>query len=221
MDAVELGRLHELALLFLHDKVINGAHDFEITDEMRAVIAIQACVPILNLDLKYYDDWIEIIVYPGEFILDYDFADETGVVHHARSIASGEAWLTGPVIIAWQETTQPHEPHAHNVIIHEFAHKLDMLHEGANGCPPLHGNMSALTWHDVFSEAYAAFCHQLEIGADLKIDPYAAESPAEFFAVLSELFFESPLVVKQHFIAIYEQLALFYRQDPAKRWLNI
>ena len=218
MNPDELRRLHELVLLFLHAKVINGAHEIEITDEMRVTIATQACILILNLDLDYYDDWIEIIVYPSEFILDYDYADDIGVVHHARKIVSGEAWLTGPVILSLQQITHSNILHPHNVIIHEFAHKLDMLHEGANGCPPLHANMSAHTWHIVFSQAYELFCHQVETGADLVIDSYAAESPAEFFAVLSEVFFESPLIVKQHFTAIYEQLALFYRQDTAARW---
>lgn len=220
MNADELRRLHELVLLFLHAKVINGAHEIEITDEMRVTIAIQACILILNLDLDYYDDWIEIIVYPGEFILDYNYADEIGVVHHAHKIVSGEAWLAGPVILSWQQVAHANHQQPHNVIIHEFAHKLDMLHEGANGCPPLHNNMSAHTWHDVFSQAYAAFCRQVKTGHDLMIDPYAAESPAEFFAVLSEVFFESPLIIKQHFTTIYEQLVLFYRQDPAKRWTN-
>ena len=218
MNPDELRRLQELVLLFLHAKVINGAHDIEITDEIRVTIAIQACILILNLDLDYYDSWIEIIVYPSEFILDYDYMDDIGVVHHDRKIVSGEAWLAGPVILSWQQITQPNFKYSHNVMIHEFAHKLDMLHEGANGCPPLHANMSAHTWHDVFSQAYAAFCHQVASGLDLVIDSYAAESPAEFFAVLSEVFFESPLIVKQHFSAIYEQLALFYRQDTAERW---
>ncbi len=220
----DLQRLHELVLLFLHTKVINGAHDLEITDEMRATIAIQACILILNLDLEYYDNWIEIIVYPGEFILDFDYADDTGVVHHVHSIVSGEAWHRGPIILSWQDIAHaadsPSLP-ARNVIIHEFAHTLDMLHEGANGCPPLHVNMSALTWHDVFSQHYASFCQQVASEQETLIDPYAAESPAEFFAVLSEVFFESPQILQQHLPAIYEQLALFYRQDPAKRWADI
>ncbi|SEM85201.1 zinc-dependent peptidase [Nitrosomonas marina] len=219
MNVDDLRRLQALVLFFLHAKVINGAHDLEITDEMRVAIALQACIPILNLDLGYYDDWIEIIVYPGEFILDYEYVDEIGVVHHARNIASGEAWLSGPVILTWPENTSMHTGSAHNVIIHEFAHKLDMRHEGANGCPPLHADMSMQTWHDVFSQAYAAFCSQVERDCDTVIDAYAAESPAEFFAVMSEVFFESPLILKQYFAAVYEQLALFYRQDPARRML--
>jgi len=217
----ELKRLHDLALLFLHTKVINSAHDLTITDEMRATIAIQACIPILNLDLEYYDNWVEVIVYPGEFVLDYEYPDEIGVMHHAHKIVSGEAWFAGPVILSWQDITHSHASHMHNVIIHEFAHKLDMLHEGANGCPPLHPDMSAFTWHEVFSQNYSDFCQQIANEKETFMDPYAAESPAEFFAVLSEIFFESPLIIEKHLPAIYEQLALFYRQDPAKRWVDI
>ena len=220
MSQNELRRLHTHTLLFMHDKVINGAHDFEITDEMRVAIAVQACVPILNLGLDYYDDWIEIIVYLDDFILDYEYTDEAGIVHHSRETASGEAWLSGPIIISWRETPLEHTGLTYNVIIHEFAHKLDMRHEGANGCPPLHADMSARTWHDVFNQAYTKFCQHIEAGLDPAIDTYAAESPAEFFAVLSEVFFESPLTVKHHFSAVYEQLSLFYRQNPADRRTN-
>jgi len=218
LNADELKRLHELVLLFLHTKVINNAHDLEITDEMRVTIAIQACIPILNLDLEYYDNWIEIIVYPGEFIRDYDYSDTIGVVHRAHKIVCGEAWHTGPIILSWQDIIHAPEYHTRNVIIHEFAHTLDMLHEGANGCPPLHPNMSALAWRNIFSRHFATFCEQIETGQETVIDPYAAESPAEFFAVLSEVFFEAPFIIKQHLPSIYEQLALFYRQDPAARW---
>ncbi len=214
----ELNHLRDCVTLFLHDKQIVGAHELVITDEMQVVIAIQACILILKLDLDYYENWVEIIVYPGEFIRDYDYADSAGIVHHVHTIVSGESWLAGPLILSWQDIVHAVEHPGHNVVIHEFAHKIDMLNEGANGCPGLHANMSAYTWHDVFSKAYAKFCKQVERGHGLIIDPYAAESPAEFFAVLSEVFFELPLIVKQHFPSVYEQLALFYRQDPAVRW---
>lgn len=214
----ELIRLHEWVILFLHSKQIYGAHELQITDEMRGMIAVQACILILNLDLDYYRNWIQIIVYPGEFILDYDYADEYGIVHHAHRIASGEAWSFGPLILSWQDTADTASHPGRNVVIHEFAHKIDMLYEGANGCPALHANMSAYTWHEVFSKAYARFCRQVDKQQETAIDPYAAESPAEFFAVLSEVFFELPLILRQHFPSAYEQLALFYRQDPAQRW---
>lgn len=217
----ELARLQQNVILFLHDKQISGAHDLIITEEMRVMIATQACILILELDLDYYDNWVEVIVYPGRFIIDYDYADEIGVVHHARKILIGESWLAGPVILSWQDVSGADTSPGHNVVIHEFAHKLDMLHEGANGCPILHANMSAQAWHDIFSKAYANFCKQVDLGKEVVIDPYAAESPAEFFAVLSEVFFTLPLVIKQHFPSVYEQLALFYRQDTAKRWTTL
>lgn len=213
----ELTRLREYATLFLHDKQICGAHALKVTSMMQVTIAIQACILILNLSLDYYEDWIEIIVYPGDFLLDYEFTDQYGIVHHIHDAAAGEAWLSGPVVLSWQEV-QSSKHTGHNVVIHELAHKIDMLHEGANGCPPLHASMSARTWHRVFSTAYASFCQQIEQQQDTLIDPYAAENPAEFFAVLSEVFFESPLVIEHQFPTVYEQLSLFYRQDPATRW---
>ncbi|MBA2484186.1 MAG: zinc-dependent peptidase [Nitrosomonas sp.] len=216
----EMSRLQQYVILFLHHKQISGAHDLIITEEMRVMIAVQACILILELDLDYYDNWVEIIVYPGKFIIDYDYSDENGIVHHARHIVSGESWLAGPVILSWQDVAEAGVEPGYNVVIHEFAHKLDMLHEGANGCPMLHANMSAQAWHDIFSRAYASFCQQVDLGEETIIDPYAAESPAEFFAVVSEVFFTLPLAIKQNFPSVYEQLALFYRQDPANRWIN-
>ena len=218
LNPEELLRLRDYATLFLHDKQIYGAHELEISDEMRVTIALQACILILNLDLDYYQNWSQIIVYPGEFILDYDYADEFGIVHHVHRAASGDAWSAGPVILSWQDASGTASHPGHNVVIHEFAHKIDMLYEGPNGCPELHVNMSAYTWHEVFSRAYTKFCHQVDREQETIIDPYAAESPAEFFAVLSEAFFELPLITQQCFPSVYEQLALFYRQDPAQRW---
>jgi Mlc titration factor MtfA (ptsG expression regulator) len=214
----EFARLRECVTLFLHDKQFYGAHELEVTEEMRVTIALQACILILNLGPDYYRNWSQIIVYPGEFMLDYDYEDEFGIVHHVHHAASGEAWSAGPVILSWQDAAEPASHLGGNVVIHEFAHKIDMLYEGANGCPELHANMSAYTWHEVFSKAYKKFCRQVDRQQETVIDPYAAESPGEFFAVLSEAFFELPLAVQEHFPAVYEQLALFYRQDPAQRW---
>ena len=101
------------------------------------MIAAQACILILNLDLDYYDGWVEIIVYPGEFVRDYEYVDEDGVAHHAHEPASGESWLGGPVILSWEDAATAEPDAGYNVVIHEFAHKLDMLNGDANGFPPL------------------------------------------------------------------------------------
>lgn len=235
LNTDELQRLRECVALFLHGKQISGAHGLVVTHEMRLLIAAQACILILGLDLDYYAGWVEVIVYPGEFLRHYEYVDDDGVVHDLAEPASGESWLGGPVILSWEDTAAAES--GYNVVIHEFAHKLDMLNGEANGFPPLHPGMSQRAWSDAFSAAYAEFRlevldaeadeavapdfflpHGAEPCMDRCLDPYAAEDPAEFFAVVSEAFFEMPLMVKRRFPAVYEQLALFYRQDPAQRW---
>jgi Mlc titration factor MtfA (ptsG expression regulator) len=203
--------------LFLHGKQISGAHGLAVSREMQVMIAAQACILILNLGLDYHDGWVEIIVYPGGFVRDYEYADEDGVTHRVREPASGESWLGGPVVLSWEDASAAEDDAGYNVVIHEFAHKLDMLNGDANGYPPLHPGMSRQAWSEAFSDAYATFCRAVDAGEETIVDPYAAESPAEFFAVMSEAFFLIPMPVKQHFPMIYEQLALFYRQDPAQR----
>ncbi|HEV7930276.1 MAG TPA: M90 family metallopeptidase [Nitrosospira sp.] len=217
LNSSELERLRECVTLFLHAKQINGALGLIVTDEMRATIAAQACILVLNLDLDYYDGWVEIIVYPGGFVRDYEYIDEDGVVHHARESASGESWLGGPVILSWEDAATVGPDSGYNVVIHEFAHKLDMLNGDANGFPPLHADMSREVWSAVFTRAYADFCKRIDEDEATALDPYAAENPSEFFAVMSEAFFQTPLVVRSHYPAVYEQLASFYRQDPALR----
>ncbi len=218
LSAAEHDRLREYVTLFLHAKQVSGAHGLTVTDEMHVLIAAQACILILNLDLDYYEGWVEIIVYPGEFVRDYEYVDEDGVAHHARESVSGESWLGGPVILSWEDVEAAGIGAGYNVVIHEFAHKLDMLNGDANGFPPLHPDMSRQEWSEVFSRAYADFCTRVDADEAVPVDSYAAENPAEFFAVMTEAFFETPLAVQTHYSAVYNQLTLFYRQDPVQRW---
>lgn len=211
----ERERLHQTVILFLHQKSIHGAGGLELDAGMRLLIAVQACILILNLDVEYYGGWVEIIVYPDEFVPRHEYADEAGVVHTEREPHAGEAWLQGPVILSWADVAPTAD--GVNVVIHEFAHKLDMLNGDANGYPPLHAGMSREAWSLAFSAAYADFCRRVDHGDEVAIDPYAAESPGEFFAVLSEVFFEMPDAVASSYPQVYEQLKLFYRQDPAAR----
>ncbi|TFH44556.1 MAG: zinc-dependent peptidase [Lysobacterales bacterium] len=213
----EFVRLRDLATLFLHDKVFEGADSLILTDAMRVTVALQACLPILNLGLDWYDGWVSVILYPAGFIPSREYTDETGVVHRARHALSGESWLRGPVILSWPDVLPADTSSGHNVVIHEFAHKLDMLDGAANGVPPLHPGMSVDRWAEVFSKAYADFQDRIERSEETAIDPYGAEEPEEFFAVLSEIFFEQPLLVEQTYPAVYRQLAGFYRQDTAAR----
>ena len=144
--------------------------------------------------------------------------DEYGVVHESHEPHAGEAWLQGPVILSWAEVAQMRDDGV-NVVIHEFAHKLDMLNGDANGYPPLHSDMDRNRWSGIFSAAYDDFCDRVDREQPTAIDPYAAESPGEFFAVVSEAFFELPETVRESYPEVYKQLVAFYRQDPYARHL--
>ena len=217
LNADEQSRLRDLVAAFLNEKSLQGAGGLTISRDIELVIAAQACLLVLNLDLEYYDDWIEIIVYPDEFIVDHEYMDEDGVMHHVRAPLSGEAWEQGPVILSWVDAEAADSGDGYNVVMHEFAHKLDMRNGAADGFPPLHAGMDRETWTGTFTEAFADLERRLDAREDTLIDEYAAEDPAEFFAVLSELFFERPDALQQDYPAVYEQLSQFYRQNPLSR----
>lgn len=217
LTAAERERLRELVTLFLHEKGIHGAGGMIVDDDMRLAIAVQACILILNLGLDYYRGWVEVIVYPDEFVAEHEFVDEAGVAHQVESVMTGESWEGGPVILSWADATEGGRGAVYNVVIHEFAHKLDMLNGEPNGFPPLHADMSRAVWAQAFTAAYEDLCRKVDDDVPLDVDEYAAESPEEFFAVMSEVFFESPFLLQSMYPAVYTQLVQFYRQDPAAR----
>lgn len=140
--------------------------------------------------------------------------DEYGIEHLGRANLSGESWQRGPVVLSWADTLHHGGVDGHNVVIHEFAHKLDMRNGRANGFPPLHKGMSAQQWSEAFNKAYANLEMHIQEHNPIPIDHYAATSAAEFFAVFTELFFEKPLIIRQYYSEIYALLVMFYRQDP-------
>ena len=205
-------KLKHLVLLFLAEKQFTGTHGLIVTDTMRVAIAAQACLPIVELGLDWYSGWSGIVVYPGDFRVRRSEVDEDGVLHEWDDELAGEAMPGGPVVLSWDAAA--HDPHI-NVVLHEFAHKLDMRDGAANGMPPLHPGMDGTAWHAAFTQAYEGFCDALERGKETWLDPYAAEHPAEFFAVVSEAFFQHPTETRRHYPDVYDQLKLFYRQDPS------
>jgi Mlc titration factor MtfA (ptsG expression regulator) len=207
-------KLRELALLFLSEKEFSGAHGLDVTDAMRVSIAAQACLPILKLGLDWYAGFSGIVVYPGDFRVRRSHTDEDGVVHEWDDELAGEAMPGGPVVLSWDAAAN--DP-GMNVVIHEFAHKLDMLNGEADGLPPLHAGMDRAAWAAAFREAYEGVCDALERDKETWLDPYAAEHPSEFFAVISEAFFEDPAETRRRYPDVYDQLKLFYRQDPLSR----
>ncbi len=218
LSAVERAHLRELTTLFLHRKSFDGAQGLVLTIEMRLAVAAQACLLILKLGLEYYDGWVEIVIYPGAFQVTRDDADADGLVSLQQQTLSGESWFRGPVILSWDDVAAGlagvHP--GHNVVVHEFAHKLDMLNGSANGMPPLRTDMVRQQWTDGFSDAYDYLQQQL-VQHHPGLNAYGATAPAEYFAVVSEYFFTDPQTLCQQAPEVYEQLQLFYRQNPAKR----
>ncbi len=240
LEQAELARLRELVVLFLDAKEMAGAGGLELSNAIRLSVAVQACLPVLNLGLEYYRGWVGVVIYPGEFVAPRAEHDEDGVVHEYDETISGEAWEGGPVILSWEDASHADTAaeQGYNVVIHEFAHKIDMLNGEPDGVPPLHAGMDSKAWSQAFAQSYAHFCRRVDVfdaaceaaearaeetggdaeyPDDLSIDPYASEHPSEFFAVMSEVFFVTPEIVKAEYPAVYAQLAMFYRQDPAAR----
>ena len=210
LSADEKNSLRDLAILLIHEKSFLGAHDLVVSEEMMLLIALQACLPILHLGIDWYSKWTTIIVYPAGFAPERTVIDEFGLAHTTRSELSGEAWQRGPVILSWKHTENAGIKDGHNVVIHEFVHKLDMLNGAANGFPPMHKDISATSWSTIFTTAYEDFQRSPKPG----LDRYGATAPAEFLAVMSEVFFEKPGLLKDTYPEVYKSLSLFFRQDP-------
>lgn len=217
LSSEETGRLRQLAGEFLRDKIFEPAGGMILDDAVRTRIAALACLPILGLDYGWYEGWRTVIVYPGEFVRPRSQFDEIGVMHEWEEVLTGESWERGPVILSWADVDASGRRDGYNVVIHEMAHKLDMLNGNPDGFPPLHRELHRRAWTEHFTAAYRDFNARLDRGEATAIDPYAAEEPGEFFAVLSEYFFELPALVKAEYPAVYDLLAGFYRQDPAAR----
>jgi len=233
VDAAADARLKALAEQFLGFKHFSGTHGLEVTPAMQVEIAAQACILVLELGIEWYEGWSEVILYPSQFAPEREVVDEAGVVHLTQDAMAGEAWLGGPVVLSYEDVALAADERervaGYNVVIHEFAHKLDMRNGDPNGFPPLHSGMSRAAWKAAFSAAYDDFCARVDAAERLSerrmqaaldalpIDPYGAESAGEFFAVGSEAFFETPELLAPAYPAVYEQLRLFYRQDPLAR----
>jgi hypothetical protein len=238
----ELARLRDLASRLLADKEMSAAGELELTAEMQVNIAVQACLPILNLGLEWYRGWSSIVVYPGEFLVPRSLADEDGVVHEYVEPITGEAWEGGPLLLSWEDAQRSTTDggSAYSVVIHEFVHKIDLLDGAADGCPPfsreLHPTLDAGTWTAALDDTFERFLSELELieselpddvdpdsedadpyYAHLPFDPYAAHDEAEFFAVTSEAFFVAPDALQRAFPEWYALLASFFRQDPLAR----
>ncbi|MFV2059995.1 MAG: zinc-dependent peptidase [Gammaproteobacteria bacterium] len=219
LSRTDKNKLRKLTRYFLHKKSISSAQDLELTSYMQVLIAAQACLLILNLSLDYYNGWVQVIVYPDVFKVNHEYTDSAGVLHKTDRVLSGEAWSRGPIVLSWQDVIQDVESPqpGHNVVLHEFAHKLDMLSGSANGMPPLHASMARTKWTEILSVAYQQLNQQLYYKGKSTINSYAATDPAEFFSVITEYFFTAPDILEQECPDVFNQFLSFYRQDIRTR----
>lgn len=203
--------------IFIAEKKFIGCNGVVITDEIRVTIAAQACLLLLNRETNFYPNLTTILVYPTAFIKQQLNTNIDGVKFTTKNTLAGESWQTGKVILSWQDTLDGAEipDDGHNVVIHEFAHQLDQENGSANGAPYLNKGQSYKTWSSVFNQQFIKLQQQAQHGIPSLFDYYGATNPAEFFAVASEVFFEQATILQKLYPALYEQLKLFYRVDPA------
>ncbi|MEN5166908.1 MULTISPECIES: zinc-dependent peptidase [Achromobacter] len=237
LNADETAQLLARSAWLLASKTINGAQGLDVSDFMRLSIAAQASLPILNLAPELYEGWDEIIVYPASFRIPRSRQDDDGVVHEYIEDAAGEAWEGGPLVLSWEDTQL--SDGGFNVVIHEFAHKLDLRSGFADGMPSLaaHPDLKPQVWRRVLDDSLDRFIAALDAveaaiprdvdpeseEADawygqLPMDPYAATDEAEFFAVSSEHFFVDPFPMQQALPEWYDLLRAYYRQDTLARY---
>ena len=192
----EIAQLRTLASQFLATKEFHGANDFIITDQVALAIAAQAVLPVLNLGLDWYDDFVGIVVHPAEVVARRTLTDEHGIVHHYDEVLAGEAMDGGPVMLNWHdvESAGSTADSGYNVVIHEFIHKIDMRDGRPDGCPPLPSRPAHQAWAAVMQGEYSGFREKVIIaerfGGDAPwLDPYGATAVDEFFAVACEAYF--------------------------------
>jgi MtfA peptidase len=216
----ELYQLRCLCSLFLARKEFSGMQGLEVDDNMAVAIAAQACLPLLHLPagLSLYDGMVGIVVHQGEVVAQREEMDDDGVVHRYDEPLSGEAMEGGPVMLAWSDVASAGASAelAYNVVIHEFAHVLDMASGPANGMPPQADAANARAWAQTLDREFDAFCQRVDADDPTLLDPYGAQSPVEFFAVALEAFFVAAQAFRSEHPALHQLFCRYFRQDPAQ-----
>ncbi|MDB6001303.1 MAG: hypothetical protein JWP52_3002 [Rhizobacter sp.] len=213
-DTADLQRLRELATLFLARKEFTGAQGLVVTDEIAVAVAAQACLPVLHIGLHWYDGFVGMVIHADEVVARREHVDDDGVVHEYGELLSGEAMEGGPVMLSWTDVAEggSFTDQAYNVVIHEFAHVIDMRNGLADGVPLLRNEQEVRQWLAVLEPAFERFCDSVDDGIDTVIDPYGTEGIEEFFAVATEAFFVAQAALKQQWPQVHDLLHGFYMQ---------
>ncbi len=216
--SVELrARLRRLIQVFVAEKNWEGCNGFKITEEVKVTIAAQACLLVVGLQDEYFDHVLSILVYPNSYVAQTREITRGGVVVEGGHARLGEAWWRGPVILSWSDVLSGgrRESSGSNLVFHEFAHQLDMMNgRTVDGTPPLKTRQQLRRWVEVMEPEYQRLVEDCRHGHHGFIDCYGATNVAEFFAVLTECFFERPQLLNMHHPLIYDVLSDYFRLDP-------
>jgi Mlc titration factor MtfA (ptsG expression regulator) len=217
MDDVDRRELGRIVQILLDEKRFEGCGGLEMTDEIRVTIAAQAAVLLMHRQTDYYPTLKSILVYPAAYVGKTVRRNPDGTVTEGPQGRLGESWFRGSLVLSWSDVLRgaADEHDGRNVVLHEFAHQLDGQSGGMNGAPLLGSPSRYRDWARVLGREYAELAEALHRGHRTLIDPYGATEPAEFFAVLTELFFEKPEALRREHPELYKQLAGFYRRDAA------
>ena len=215
LDPDRRERLRNLTGLVLADKSFHGAGGLQPEWAHCMPVAAHAALPVLELGIDWYAHFSTVILYADAFEVEIEEVDEDGLLHRGRDLRSGEAWYRGPVVLSLADVADSGLGDGYHVVVHEMAHPIDQLSGDADGFPPLSDDIPAAKWSETFTDAYERLRTDLDRGMETDIDPYAAESPGEFFAVACEYFFDAPELLRAAEPGIYALLARFFRQDPA------
>lgn len=215
LDAARGARLRTLATRFLHEKTISPIGELELSEGQRVRLAALCCLPLLEFGEEGLRGWSQLIVYPDAFRVNRSHTDAAGVLHEWQDELIGESWDAGPLILSWADVVADcDDPHAgYCVVAHEMAHKLDALDGLLDGTPPLPRPWQR-EWARDFQRAYDDFIEQVDSGCETSIDPYAAEAPEEFFAVVTEYHFSDPALLQAQMPPIAAHLRRFYGPSP-------
>ena len=223
-------RLQGLIQVMVADVPFIGCQGLEVTDDMRLLVAAQACILVLERpdNMAPYPGLRQVLLYPGPFVVKAEHPQPGGVISEGREVRLGESWQHGQVVLSWPDALEGArsgvwggmalDPGAHNVVWHEFAHQLDQETGPANGAPALRKGLSSRTWTEVFQREYEDLRWLADAGEPTLIDPYGATAPEEFFAVVTEVFFLNPVALASQHPALFEQLEGYYQLKP-QHWL--
>jgi Mlc titration factor MtfA (ptsG expression regulator) len=213
-------QLKKCIQVFIAEKAFIGCAGLQVTEEMRVVIAAQACLLVMNRSMLHFDHVRQILIYPGSFLVQRTVIDDIGLQSDQRQTLSGESWTQGQVILSWQDTLEGAAvaDDGRNVVLHEFAHQLDQENGAARGAPPPAAGDTLYNpqrWKQVLSHAYDHLQDQVQRGEQGLFTHYGAQNPAEFFAVVTEVFFEQGAEMAERYPALYQELRGYYKVDPA------